>query len=87
MGGVMQTRPGVCSAEKLRSLQRIFDAIWLELESKSSKHTFPWEAQATRYQIAGFILKHATDRGLDVEQIKQEVFQRLVKTETGLTKS
>ena len=78
----MQTRPGVCSPEKLRSLQRIFDAIWSELESKSSKHTFPWEVQAARYQIARYLLKHATDRVMDVEQIKLEIFQKLVERGT-----
>jgi hypothetical protein len=82
----MQTRPGVCSPEKLRVLQTIFDSIWSTLESQSSKHTFPWEAQAARYQIAGFLLEHAADRDLDVEKIKQEIFQRLDETEKRLNK-
>ena len=79
----MQTRTGACSPEKLSSLQKIFDAIWDELESTASKHAFPWQAQAARYQIAGFLLEHANDRELDVEQIKLEVFRRLVESESG----
>jgi hypothetical protein len=80
----MQIHPGVCSPEKLRSLQRIFDAIWFELESKSSKHTFPWQSQAARYQIAGLLLDHANDRELDAEQIKHDILQSLEDSEMEL---
>jgi hypothetical protein len=77
----MQTHPGACGPETLRSLQKIFDAIWSELESKSSRHTFPWQSQAARYQIAGLLLDHASDRELDAEQIKHDILQRLEGSE------
>jgi hypothetical protein len=80
---VMLTQSGAYSPEQLSSLQRIFDAIWLELESKASRHTFPWQAQAARYQIAGFLLAYANDRELDVEQIKHEILQRLASSESS----
>jgi hypothetical protein len=77
MHSAISSSKGAYSPEQLSSLQRIFDAIWLELESTASKHTFPWQAQAARYQIAGFLLEYA-NRELDVEQIKHEILQRLV---------
>jgi hypothetical protein len=73
----MQTHPGACSPEKLRSLQEIFDTIWLALESKRSKHTFPWDTQSARFRIAGYLLDHVNDRNLDAEQIKREILQKL----------
>ena len=77
----MQTHLGACGPETLRSLQKIFDAIWSELESKSSRHTFPWQSQAARYQIAGLLLDHASDRELDAQQIKHDILQRLEGSE------
>jgi hypothetical protein len=61
----------------LGSLQKIFDAIWLELESKRSRHTFPWDTQSARYRIANYLLGHVNDLNLDVDEIKQEVLQKM----------
>jgi hypothetical protein len=73
----MQNHPGACSPEKLGSLQRIFDAIWLELESKHSKHTFPWNIQASRFRIAHYLLDHVNETILDVDGVKRDVLLRL----------
>ena len=75
--GVMQSHPGACGPEMLRSLQRIFDAIWIELESKHSRHTFPWDAQSARFQIAHYLLDHLNDAQLDVARIKRDILQKL----------
>jgi hypothetical protein len=77
----MQNHPGACSPEMVGSLQRIFDSIWLELESKRSRHIFPWDTQAARFQIAHFVLEHINDAKLDVDQIKRDVLQRLEQSE------
>ena len=42
----MQNRPRACSPEMLASLQRVVNAIWLELELEHSRHMFPWNVQA-----------------------------------------
>jgi hypothetical protein len=73
----MQNHPGACSPEMLHSRQRIFDAIWIELESKHSRHTFPWDAQSARFQIAHYLLDYLNDVPLDPRRIKQDVLQRL----------
>lgn len=73
----MQTHPGACSPEKLHSLQKIFDAIWLELESMHSRHTFPWDTESARFQIARYLLDHVNDLNVDVDQIKREILQKL----------
>jgi hypothetical protein len=79
----MQNHPGACSPEMLGSLQGIFDAIWLELESKHSKHTFPWNVQATRFRIAHYLLDHVNEAILDVDGVKRNV---LLKLEQGASR-
>ena len=73
----MQNHSGACSPEKLESLQKVFDAIWMELEAKHSKHTFPWDTQSARFRIANYLLEHVNDAKLDVDQIKRDVLQKL----------
>jgi hypothetical protein len=75
--GVMQIHSGACSPEKLKFLQKVFDAIWMELESKHSKHTFPWDTQSARFRIANYLLEHVNDAKLDIDGIKRGVLQRL----------
>ena len=71
----MQTHPGQCSPESVRRLQRIFDAIWHRLETSGSRHTFPWDAQASREKIAVQLCRHMNDRIIDAERIEQDVFE------------
>jgi hypothetical protein len=66
----------------LGSLQGIFDAIWLELESKHSKHTFPWNVQATRFRIAHYLLDHVNEAKLDVDKVKRNVLLKLEQGES-----
>jgi hypothetical protein len=73
----MQNHPGACSPEMLRSLQGIFDAIWLELESKHSRHTFPWDIQAARFLVAHYLLDHINETKLDADRVKRDVLIRL----------
>jgi hypothetical protein len=81
-GGVMQNHSGACSPEKLGSLQRIFEAIWLELESKHSKHTFPWNVQASRFRIAHYLLDHVNETILDADRVKRDVLLRMEQGES-----
>ena len=73
----MQDHPGACSPEILCSLQGIFDAIWMELESKHSRHTFPWDVQSVRFRIANYLLEHVNEANLDVDRVKRDVLKRL----------
>ena len=77
----MQNHPGACSPEKLGSLQQIFDEIWLELESKHSKHTFPWDIQATRFLVAHYLLDYINETKPDVDRVKRDVLIRLEQGE------
>jgi hypothetical protein len=77
----MQNHPGACSPKRLHSLQNVFDAIWMGLESEHSKHTFPWDTQSARFRIAHYVLEHINDVKLDVDRIKQDVLQRLEQGE------
>ena len=77
----MQIHSGACSPEKLKFLQKFFDAIWMELESKHSKHTFPCDTQSTRFRIANYLLEHVNGAPLDIDQIKRDVFQKFEKGE------
>jgi hypothetical protein len=79
----MQNHPGACSPEMLLSLQKIFDAIWLELETKHSKHTFPWDTQSARFRIAHWLIEHVNDAELDVDRFKRDILQRLNEGETA----
>jgi len=67
----MPTHAG--SPEQLRVLQKIFDALWLDLENSRSKYVFPWDAQANRERIAVLVVKHLNDRILDVAGLKRAI--------------
>jgi hypothetical protein len=77
----LQSHAGSCSPEALARLQRIFDAIWLELEAKKSPHTFPWAVEAARYTIARLVLQHVNNVK-DAEHIKREVLRTLTSGDT-----
>jgi hypothetical protein len=77
----MQNHAGSCSSETLARLQRVFDAVWLELEAKKSPHTFPWTVEASRYTIARLVLQHVNNVE-NAEHIKQEVLQTLASNGT-----
>ena len=72
----MQIRASSCSPETLHRLQKIFDAVWLELKRQKSPHTFPWAIEATRYSIARLVLAHVNDLK-DADQIEREVLASL----------
>jgi len=72
----MQRLTAFCGPETLRRLQKVFDAVWLELEQQKSSHTFPWAVEATRYTIAQLVLQHSTTER-DAEHIKSKVLQTL----------
>jgi hypothetical protein len=78
---LMQSHAGSCSPEALGRLQKVFDAVWLELEQQKSSHTFPWAIEATRYTIAQLVLQHATNEK-DAEHIKSKVLQTLTSDDT-----
>lgn len=78
----MQTHPSQCSPEAVRRLQRIFDAIWYRLETSGSRHTFPWDAQASREKIAVQLCRRMNDPMIDAEQIEQDVFEMFDEPES-----
>lgn len=64
------------SPETLVRLQRIFDAVWREVERQKGKGTFPWDIEATRFTIARLVLEHGRDQR-NPAQIKREVLRGL----------
>jgi hypothetical protein len=60
-----------CSPETLARLQRIFDAVWREVEQQKGKRIFPWDIEATRFTIARLVLEHGRDLR-NPAQIKRE---------------
>ena len=71
----MQTHPSQCSPEAVRRLQQIFDAIWHRLETCGSRHTFPWDAQASREKIAVQLCRRMNDLFIDAERVEQDIFE------------
>jgi hypothetical protein len=66
----------VCSPERLRRMQQVFDAVWRELKNQKSLHTFPWAIEATRFTIARLVLEHGGDL-TNVDLVKQDVLDSL----------
>lgn len=62
---------GWYSPETLSQLQRIFDAVWLDVH----KSVFPWDVHATRETIAVLVFEHVRDPTGEVEHIIREVLQ------------
>ena len=77
----MQTHPSQCSPEAVRRLQQIFDAIWHRLETSRSRHTFPWDAQASREKIAVQLCRRMNDMFMDAERIEQDIFEMFGRSE------
>jgi hypothetical protein len=77
----MQSHAGSCSPETLVRLQKVFDAVWLELKARRSPHTFPWATEATRYTIANLVFRHVNEADRDAELIKRQVLQRFISGE------
>ncbi len=73
---VTQNRPNACSPQTLSELQKVFDAIWAELERERSRLTFPWAIEAGRFTIARLVLEHLDD-STDRDRIKEVVLQKL----------
>jgi hypothetical protein len=73
-----QNRPDACSPQTLSELQRVFDAIWAQLELERSKLTFPWAIEASRFAIARLVLEHL-DNSSDSNRITEVVLQKLAR--------
>jgi hypothetical protein len=71
----MQTYPSQCSPEAVQRLQLVFDAIWRRLETSGSRHTFPWDAQASREKIAVQLCRRMNDLFIDAERVEQDIFE------------
>ena len=69
----MQTLVGACAPERLRALQKIFDAIWwVELLTGGRRPT-----AARRNEIAPGVAEHAGDVELKPDEISQAVLSAL----------
>lgn len=77
----MQTYPSQCSPEAVHRLQQIFDAIWHRLETSKSRHTFPWDAQASREKIAVELCRRMNDLFVDAERVEQDIFEMFDRSE------
>jgi hypothetical protein len=65
---------GSCSPEQLRTLQRIFDLIWIELRANSaSGFNGPSDPDSLRDEIARRVLGHYDGDGLDADAITNRV--------------
>lgn len=77
----MQSHAGSCGPETLVRLQKVFDAVWLELKARKSPYTFPWATEATRYTIANLVFLHVNEADRDAEFIKRQVLQSFISRE------
>jgi hypothetical protein len=66
----MQKFAGSCSPEQLRTLQKVFDLIWIELcASTTSSFNGPSNPDALRDEIARRVLGNYKGAEVDADQI------------------
>ena len=76
---------GSCSPEQLRTLQTIFDLIWMELqETTTSKYNGPTNPNALRDEIARRVLGQFDGEELDAEAVTRHVLNSFGITGRGL---
>lgn len=68
----MQTFSGSCSPERLRTLQKIFDAVWLKVQTGAYRTT-----EALRDEIARRVAKHVNDVDPRPDEIAKAVLNSL----------
>jgi hypothetical protein len=78
----MQKFAGSCSPEKLHTLQKIFDLIWMELRaSTASTFNGSSDPDALRNEIARRVLGNYKGAEIDADQITRRVLSSLgIKT-------
>lgn len=70
----MQQHTGSCSPEQLRTLQKIFDLIWMDLRSNgSSNYNGPSDPDALRDEIARRVFGQLDSDGFTADNITQRV--------------
>ena len=70
----MRIDPGSCSPEQLGSFQRIFDAVWMELQGNGGFGGFTTET--LRNEIARLVMNY-TETDLSDDEIISEVLTSL----------
>ena len=68
----MQTFTGSCSPERLHTLQKIFDAIWSDVQAGSHRAT-----EALRNEIARRVVRHLNDADPQPDEIAQAILSSL----------
>ena len=68
----MQTFSGSCSPERLHTLQKIFDAIWSDVQAGSHRAT-----EALRNEIARRVIRHLNDVDPQPDEIVHAILNSL----------
>lgn len=68
----MQTLSSSCSPERLRALQKIFDAVWLTVQNGAFHST-----EALRDEVAIRVAQHIDDANAKPDEITQAVLSSL----------
>ncbi len=74
----MQTSTDSCSPERLRTLQSVFDTIWLEVQTGNCRATI-----ALRDEIARRVTQHVDDVDPKPDEIVQAVIRSL-RVDSGI---